>query len=77
MGGVGGNTRTLAWLPQVQVVAAKGRGHRMLEDIRLPNLLSRKRPRRNKQFDFASLLFMDHSSRDFGIRPEHAHKRFQ
>ena len=46
---------------QVQVAAAKGRGHRMLEDIRLPNLLSRKRPRRNKQFHFASLLFMDHS----------------
>ena len=62
---------------QVQVAAAKGRGLRMLEDIHLPNLFSRKRPRRNKQFDFASLLFMDHSSRDFGIRPEHAHKRFQ
>ena len=31
MGGVGGNTRTLAWLPQVQVAAAKGRSHRMHE----------------------------------------------
>jgi len=36
MGGVGGNTRTLAWLARVGVAARKRRGHRMLEDIRLP-----------------------------------------
>ena len=59
---------------QVQVAAAKGRGHRMLEDIHLPNLFSRKRPRGNKQFDLSSLLFMDRSSRDFEIRWENAHK---
>jgi hypothetical protein len=33
---LGGNTRTLAWLAQVEVAARKRRSHRMLEDIRLP-----------------------------------------